>query len=190
MFRRMTFAVTLMAALAMILFNCPRFLAAEGAAAPSSGLPRLIDLGAKECIPCKLMAPILDGMKQELAGKLQVDFIDVNVKENLPLAKQYEIRLIPTQIFLDATGKEVWRHEGYISRYTILNKWRELKFEFAEKALAPTLVWWEPVKADGRAKGSVILRNASHSVAPRSMAASSRLESFRDKRRARMAPVV
>ena len=155
MFRRMTFALTLTAALAMTLFICPRSLAAEGAAAPSIGLPRLIDLGAKECIPCKLMAPILEGMKQELAGKLQVDFIDVNIKENLPLAKQYEIRLIPTQVFLDATGKELWRHEGYISRYTILNKWRELKFEFAEKALVPTLVRWEPLKADGRAKGSV-----------------------------------
>ena len=124
-------------------------------AAEPAGLPKLIDLGSKDCIPCKLMWPVLEGMKQELAGKLQVDFIDVGLKDNLPLAKQYDIKLIPTQIFLDAQGKEIWRHEGYITRYGILDKYRELKFEFADKILAPTLTRWEPLKADDRAKDSI-----------------------------------
>jgi thioredoxin 1 len=140
-----------------VIAGRPQSLAAAEGAAPAKagGLPRLLDLGSKECIPCKLMWPVLEGMKQEFTGKLQVDFVDVGLKENLPLAKQYDIKLIPTQIFLDASGKELWRHEGYISRYGILDKWRELKYEFAEKALAPTLQRWEPAKADDRAKGSV-----------------------------------
>ena len=158
MIRRTSLHVGLTNALAVVnLLSIPQSLAAAEGAAPAKagGLPRLLDLGSKECIPCKLMWPVLEGMKQEFAGQLQVDFIDVNVKENLPLAKQYDIKLIPTQVFLDVAGKELWRHEGYISRYTILNKWRELKFDFAEKALASTLVRWEPAKADDRAKSNV-----------------------------------
>jgi thioredoxin 1 len=119
----------------------------------AASLPRLVDLGAGKCIPCIKMAPILEELKKEYAGRLEVEFIDVWV--NPDAGKPYGIKLIPTQIFLDPSGKELWRHEGYISRYGILDKWRELKYEFAEKAVAPTLVRWEPAKADGRAKGSI-----------------------------------
>ena len=134
--------------------------AAEPAAATKpavarTGVPKLIDLGSKECIPCKLMAPILEEMKKDLAGKLQVEFTDVGLKENLPLAKQYGVKLIPTQVFLDAEGKELWRHEGYISRYGILDKFRELGYAFADEALKPAFSRLEPAKADDRAKEKV-----------------------------------
>jgi thioredoxin 1 len=123
--------------------------AAQDQVKPGS-LPRLLDLGAKECIPCKLMWPILEQMKKEFAGKLQVEFIDVGQKDNASLAKQYDTKLIPTQIFFDAAGKELWRHEGFLSRYSILDKWRELKYEFAEKALAPAFSRMEPAQRDQR----------------------------------------
>ncbi|MHC4716288.1 MAG: thioredoxin family protein, partial [Planctomycetota bacterium] len=126
----------------------------ESTAAPPgarrAGVPRLVDLGAKTCIPCKLMAPILDGLTRDFAGKLEVKFIDVWQRANAPLARKYGVRTIPTQIFLDASGKELWRHEGYISRYGILDKWRELGYPFADKALAPTLARMTPAKADKR----------------------------------------
>ena len=100
----------------------------EGAAAqavqPTAGLPRLVDLGSKSCIPCKMMAPILEDLTKEYAGRLAVEFIDVN--ENRDAARQYGIKLIPTQIFFDASGKEVWRHEGFISKEDILARWKEL----------------------------------------------------------------
>lgn len=89
-----------------------------------SRLPRLVDLGAGKCIPCKRMAPILEELKREFAGRLEVEFIDV--WENPSAANLYQIRLIPTQIFYDATGKELFRHEGFYSRQDILNKWKEL----------------------------------------------------------------
>jgi thioredoxin 1 len=128
------------------------------AAAPAvtrTGVPKVIDLGSTECIPCKLMWPILEEMKKEQAGKLTVEFLDVGKKENVPLARQYGIKLIPTQIFLDASGRELWRHEGYISRYGILEKWRELGYGFAAEALKPAFSRMEPAKGDDRPKGSI-----------------------------------
>lgn len=97
-----------------------------GGSAPSSAaaaLPRLVDLGAGRCIPCKAMAPILEELRKEQADQFDVVFIDV--WENPDAAKPYAINLIPTQIFLDADGKELWRHEGFLSKDDILAKWRE-----------------------------------------------------------------
>ena len=70
------------------------------------------------------LAPILEELGKECAGRLQVDFIDVN--QNPDAAKPFGIKLIPTQVFLDASGKELWRHEGFISKEDILAKWKEL----------------------------------------------------------------
>ena len=86
-------------------------------------LPRLVDLGAGKCIPCKMMAPILEELKTEYQGKLQVLFIDVWERPNE--AQKYKINIIPTQIFYDASGKELFRHEGFFSKEDILGKWKE-----------------------------------------------------------------
>jgi thioredoxin 1 len=70
------------------------------------------------------MAPILEELRKEYAGILQVDSIDV--WKNPEAAKRYDIRIIPTQIFYDATGRELFRHVGFLSKKDILAKWREL----------------------------------------------------------------
>lgn len=93
-------------------------------------LPKLLDLGAKKCIPCKKMAPILDELTLEFKGIFDVEFIDVWQPENRDKAKSYGIQSIPTQIFFDANGKELWRHVGFISKEDILKKWQELGFKF------------------------------------------------------------
>ena len=92
-----------------------------------TGLPRLVDLGATKCIPCKMMAPILEELKKTYAGKLDVVFIDVWEKPDE--AKRFNINLIPTQIFYDASGKERFRHEGFFSKEDILAKWKEFGVE-------------------------------------------------------------
>jgi thioredoxin 1 len=108
----------------------------QGPGGSASHLPRLVDLGADSCIPCKLMAPILVELRQEFAGRLQVDFIDVWKK---PAAgRAYGVEVIPTQIFFDASGKELARHVGFISKEDILARWQELGVPLA--APAPTLV--------------------------------------------------
>jgi thioredoxin 1 len=87
-------------------------------------LPRLVDLGADKCIPCKKMAPILSELKSNYVGQLEVEFIDV--WKNPDAARPYKVRLIPTQIFFDATGRELFRHEGFFGKEDMLAKWREL----------------------------------------------------------------
>jgi thioredoxin 1 len=91
------------------------------------GLPKLLDLGAGKCIPCKMMAPILEEMKKDYTGTLEVEFIDV--WKNPDAAKKYGIEIIPTQIFYDATGKELFRHIGFYAKADILAKWKELGVE-------------------------------------------------------------
>ena len=99
--------------------------------ASENPLPRILDLGAGKCIPCKMMAPILDEMKETFAGQFDVEFIDV--WENEGVGDQYGIRIIPTQIFFDADGRELFRHEGFFAREDMLAKWQELGFVFEEK---------------------------------------------------------
>jgi len=89
----------------------------------ASSVPKLVDLGATKCIPCKLMAPILEELKKEYKGRLEVVFVDV--WENPQEAKNSGIKIIPTQIFYDASGKELYRHEGFFSKEDILGKWKE-----------------------------------------------------------------
>ncbi|MDH7602920.1 MAG: thioredoxin family protein [Armatimonadota bacterium] len=86
-------------------------------------LPRLLDLGATKCVPCKMMAPILEELAREYKGKLKVEFIDV--WENPDAARKYGIRVIPTQIFFDEKGEEFFRHEGFYSKEDILRKFRD-----------------------------------------------------------------
>jgi thioredoxin 1 len=101
------------------------------AAAPTeAGLPRLLDLGAGKCIPCKMMAPILEDLKKEYAGRLMVEFIDV--WQSPDAGKRYGINVIPTQIFYDAAGRELFRHAGFFSKEDILGKWRELGVNLGE----------------------------------------------------------
>ena len=86
-------------------------------------LPRLLDLGADKCIPCKMMAPILAELKTEYTGTFDVHFIDV--WEDPEAGKPYGIRMIPTQIFFDTEGRELFRHEGFFSKEDMLAKWKE-----------------------------------------------------------------
>ncbi|HUZ08472.1 MAG TPA: thioredoxin family protein [Candidatus Paceibacterota bacterium] len=87
-------------------------------------LPKLLDLGAGRCIPCKMMFPVLDELKKEYTGTLEVEFIDV--WKNPDAGKQYGVEVIPTQIFFDANGKELFRHIGFFAKADILSKWKEL----------------------------------------------------------------
>jgi thioredoxin 1 len=87
-------------------------------------MPRLIDLGADKCVPCKMMAPILEELKEEYGGIFTVEFIDVWKEPDI--GRRWRIRVIPTQIFLDGSGKELYRHEGFFSKEDILEKWKEV----------------------------------------------------------------
>jgi len=91
---------------------------------PVKGMVTMIDLGAKKCIPCKMMAPIMEKMERKYEGKAAVVFIDV--WEHREQAARFRIRAIPTQIFFDADGKEVYRHSGFMSEKAIVNVMEQL----------------------------------------------------------------
>ena len=85
---------------------------------PIKGMVTMIDLGAKKCVPCKMMAPILEKMEKQYEGRAAIVFIDV--WENKDQATKYGVRAIPTQIFYDENGKETYRHLGFLSEKAIV----------------------------------------------------------------------
>lgn len=111
--------------------TAPAEVPASGPATQPAKLPTLVDLGAHSCIPCKQMMPILDELRTELAGRLTVQFVDVSDQKNVSTARFYNIKLIPTQIYLDADGNELWRHEGFLPKADLLEQWKQLGYDFA-----------------------------------------------------------
>ena len=92
-----------------------------------SGRPVLADFGRGVCIPCKKMQPILETLAEEYKGKAEVLIIEID--KHRALTRRFKIRLIPTQIFFDARGNEVYRHEGFMGREAIVIKLREMGVE-------------------------------------------------------------
>ncbi|ADU61527.1 MAG: thioredoxin family protein [Pseudodesulfovibrio sp.] len=91
---------------------------------PVPGMVTMVDIGAHSCIPCKMMAPILKEVAAEQEGRAAIVFIDVWQYNDE--VKKYGIRVIPTQIFYDAEGRERFRHEGFMSKADIVVKLVEL----------------------------------------------------------------
>ena len=79
-----------------------------------------IELGSVNCMPCKMMQPVIADIEKEYGAQVNVIFHDVWTKEGKPYAEQYGIRTIPTQIFLDKDGKEYFRHQGFFPKEEII----------------------------------------------------------------------
>jgi thioredoxin 1 len=84
----------------------------------SKHLITFIELGADRCIPCKQMQPIMKEIAETYADRVQVVFYDV-WKDPEP-ARKYGIQLIPTQVFMDQKGNEIFRHVGLFPKEEIL----------------------------------------------------------------------
>lgn len=130
----------------------PGVEASKASPATNAKLPRMLDLGAGKCIPCKMMKPILDDLKANYADHFITEFIDVWEKPDA--GKKYGIEMIPTQIFFDAEGKELFRHVGFFGKEDILGKWKELGVDASGKPSAG-IVRETPVAADTRPRDSV-----------------------------------
>ena len=96
----------------------------QGSQIPVPGMVTMVDLGAKKCIPCKMMAPILLELEQEYKDRAAIVFVDVWV--NPDAGRKFGIRTIPTQIFYDAKGKETLRHEGFFDKAGIVAELQKL----------------------------------------------------------------
>lgn len=85
---------------------------------PMKGMVTMVDVGAKACIPCKMMIPVIESLSEEYEGRAAIVFIDV--WKNPDESPKFGLRAIPTQIFYDKDGNEVMRHEGYFSKEEII----------------------------------------------------------------------
>jgi len=92
--------------------------------AASQKLPRVVDLGADKCKACKELAPIIAELRREYEGRVIIEFIDV--WKDPRAGEPYKFRVIPTQVFFDADGREVWRHEGFLPKAEFVAKFAEL----------------------------------------------------------------
>lgn len=90
----------------------------------TTGRVMVMDLGSTGCVPCRMMLPILYELSKEYDGKVDAQFIDVNEKKIV--AEKYRIYGIPTQIFFNEKGKEVYRHVGFFPKEAIKKKLKEM----------------------------------------------------------------
>jgi thioredoxin 1 len=81
--------------------------------APKTPLVTFVELGSVKCIPCRMMQPVMKAIEKKYGAQVKIVFYDVWKPEEQKYAEQYGIKLIPTQVFLDADGKEFFRHEGF-----------------------------------------------------------------------------
>jgi thioredoxin 1 len=108
------------------IFLLTQPLAAESKNPPTpAGRPAVYEFGAKYCAPCLEMQKVMAEL--QVSHGNQVEFRMVYSDEHKDLFPQYKIMLIPTQVFLDASGKEVDRHIGALSKEELLKKLKDLK---------------------------------------------------------------
>lgn len=84
----------------------------------NSERPVLVDFFADWCGPCKMLAPILKQVKDELGEDVKIVKIDVD--KNQPLAAQYQVRGVPTMI-LFKNGKQLWRQSGVLQKNELVS---------------------------------------------------------------------
>lgn len=84
-----------------------------------------VELGSVNCIPCKMMQPIMEEIEKEYGEQVKIVFHDVWTEEGRPYAEKYGIRSIPTQVFLDAQGIEYFRHVGFFPKEEIVKVLRQ-----------------------------------------------------------------
>jgi len=92
-----------------------------------SGKPVVTDFGRGTCVPCKMMEPILKKLRKDYEGRASVLILDVG--KYASLSRKYGVRIIPTQIFFDATGKEVYRHQGFMPEEDIVVQLKKMGVE-------------------------------------------------------------
>ena len=91
---------------------------------PVKGMVNMIDVGAGSCIPCKMMAPILEELKKEYEGRAVIQFVDTRYDRSA--IEKYRLRGIPTQVFYDKEGREVFRHLGFMDKEAIVQALKKL----------------------------------------------------------------
>lgn len=121
---KIAIVAALAAAIVLVLATKPHAEAPPAHHEPAdTGKPRLLELGG-QCTACKAMKPVLEALRAEYGDQLEVDSIDLD--RHPDAEDRYDVYVRPTQVFLDASGAELFRHEGFFAKDQIVAKWREL----------------------------------------------------------------
>ncbi|MGE5313545.1 MAG: thioredoxin family protein [Acidobacteriota bacterium] len=120
----------ILASVALFLLLSPLAVAQKSAVTRGNPKVTFIELGSVNCIPCRKMQPVMKAIEEKYSPLVNVVFYDVWTKEQKPFAQKYGIRLIPTQVFLDESGKEFFRHEGFFPE-------EEIRRILKERGIAP-----------------------------------------------------
>ncbi|RPH94760.1 thioredoxin [candidate division KSB1 bacterium] len=120
--KRGILAAALLLAVAIILSACggkdsASKSKAQGNSGNESAKIIFLELGSSTCIPCKQMQPVMKAIESRYKGQVNVVFHDV--MKDRSISQRYGIKLIPTQVFLDQSGKELMRHEGFFAEAEI-----------------------------------------------------------------------
>ncbi len=122
--------------LALVVVAYRQSVKASGQAATevitASGKPVFIEIGAKSCIPCQMMQKVMDELRTNYPGKLDIVFHDLEIDDSP--AQKYGISVIPTQVLLSPEGEELFRHEGFYPTDEIVAKWDELGYDLGESS--------------------------------------------------------
>ncbi len=100
---------------------------------PSGKLPKMVDFWSPTCPPCRAMIPLLEELHVEYVHAFELEKVDVSRPENQQRSRENQIQYIPTQIFYNENGKQLFRHTGFFSKQQILDKWKELGYEMVAK---------------------------------------------------------
>ena len=88
-----------------------------------SSIPMIVDFWAEWCMPCKMVAPLLDELAEEFKGKIKIG--KVNVDENTGIATDLGVMNIPTLLFYK-DGEEKGRVVGVVSKKELIKKMEEI----------------------------------------------------------------
>jgi len=105
-----------LAMLMLIILSCQAKTTPKDKQKPKP-IVTFVELGSNNCIPCKMMKPVMTAVEDKYQEKVKVIFHDVN--KDRQKASEYKIRVIPTQVFLNIEGKEIFRHEGFYPKEEI-----------------------------------------------------------------------
>jgi len=89
-------------------------------------LPKILEFDRKNCPVCRASELVILAVKDRYPGQFVVQKLYIDEEEFL--FRRYKVAIVPTQVFLDATGKEVYRHEGVFKQEEFIRKLRELHF--------------------------------------------------------------
>jgi thioredoxin-like negative regulator of GroEL len=96
------------------------------APAGSKALPTILEFSRPGCPICQASERVVKAVQTEYPGQFEVR--KYNIGEDASVFLRYKVALVPTQVFLDASGKEVDQHPGIFKPKELIDKLHKLKF--------------------------------------------------------------